>query len=100
MFLSPTANDLDKLALMVARADRFTPGTRDGAPVVVGQSLELEIKSCVTEVKDSAGNKSYTVQMRAMPEQRLGRFTEPHGLVPLFPSEVRSRNSMIPRYIP
>jgi TonB family protein len=72
MFLKPLANDLDKLALQIAGADRFKPGTHNGTPVVVEQSLEVGIKSCVEETVDSAGKESLQLRVRALPEQELG----------------------------
>ena len=42
MFLRPLANDLDRFALQIAEADRFTPGTHSGSPVAVEVSLEVE----------------------------------------------------------
>jgi TonB family protein len=79
MFLRPLANDLDRFALQIAEADRFTPGTHSGSPVAVEVSLEVEIKSCVEETKDNAGNKSLILRMRSLPEQRLGPPAEPYS---------------------
>ncbi|MGO9338225.1 MAG: energy transducer TonB [Terracidiphilus sp.] len=76
MFVNPLANDLDRFALQIAEADRFRPGTHNGTPVVVGQSLEVGIKSCVVEKDDSTGKKSYSLQMRSFPEQKLRPFAE------------------------
>jgi TonB family protein len=72
MFLKPLANDLDRLALQVVGADRFKPGTHEGKPVVVEQSLQVGIKGCVEETVDSAGKKSLQLRVRALPEQELG----------------------------
>lgn len=72
MFLQPLGTDLDKLALQILAADRFNPGTRDGAPVAVGQSLEVSMQTCVEETEDSTGKKSYTLHLRFLPEQKLG----------------------------
>lgn len=72
MFLHPLGTDLDRFALRIALADRFKPGIRDGAPVVVGQSLEVSIKTCVRETEDSTGAKTHLLHLRAQPEQELG----------------------------
>jgi TonB family protein len=72
MFLHPLGTDLDRFALRIALADRFKPGIRDGAPVVVGQSLEVSIKTCVRETEDSTGAKTQLLHLRAQPEQELG----------------------------
>jgi len=57
MFLRPLGTDLDKLALQLATADRFNPGTHDGKPVVVAQSVELNMQACLEETKNDAGKK-------------------------------------------
>jgi TonB family protein len=72
MFLHPLGTDLDRFALRIAGEDRFKPGTRDGAAVVVGQSLEVSIKACMRETEDSTGAKTYLLHLIAQPEQKLG----------------------------
>jgi len=69
MFLKPLGNELDKFALQVASTDRFTPGTQDGAPAVIGQTLEVSLQACVEQTKDDAGNKSSLYRLRAQPSQ-------------------------------
>ncbi len=70
MFLQPLGTDLDKLALKIAAADRFTPGTRQGAPVAVAQSLELDLKACLEKTKDNAGKKISVVHLIGPPVQK------------------------------
>jgi|SRR5580658_7331143 TonB family protein len=72
MFLHPLGTDLDKIALGVAAADRFAPGTLDGKPVVVAASLELNLQTCVEEAKDNSGKKIFTLALRSLPMQTLG----------------------------
>jgi TonB family protein len=72
MFLRPLGTDLDKFALQIAAADRFKPGTRDGVPVVVGESLEVNIQACVEQVKNDTGKKTYILRLRSLPVQKLG----------------------------
>ena len=73
MFLQPLGTDLDKLALDVVAADRFKPGTYDGEPVVVAQSVEVSMQVCVEEKKDDAGKKIDQRWLKSQPEQKLGR---------------------------
>jgi len=77
MFLKPLGTDLDKLALKVAGADRFKPGTLDGKPVVVAGSVEVKIQSCVVESKDSAGNTAFSLRLRSVPVQIFGTLAQP-----------------------
>jgi TonB family protein len=71
MFLRPLGTDADRFALQVAGADRFKPGTVDGKPVVVVESLRIKIQSCRVESKDGAGNKSHFLKLRSTPVQEL-----------------------------
>ena len=75
MFLKPLGTDLDKLALKIAAADHFKPGTRDGAPAVIAQSLEIGLKVCVDSKKDDVGNKTSWLQLRSQPVQKLGNIS-------------------------
>jgi hypothetical protein len=75
MFLRPLGTEADRYALHIADADRFVPGTADGKPVVVADSLEVKIQSCLVESKDGAGNKSYALKLRSAPVQELRIFT-------------------------
>ena len=79
MFLEPLGNDLDRFALQIAEADRFNPGMHNGDPVTVAVSLEVSIKSCVVEGTDSAGNKTESLKMRSLPEQKVGEWRELQG---------------------
>jgi TonB family protein len=72
MFLYPLGNDLDKFALQVAAADLFKPGTHDGTPVVVAQSVEVNLQACVEQKKDDAGKKIFQLRLRSQPVQKLG----------------------------
>ena len=77
MFLHPLGTDLDKFALQIAAADRFKPGMHEDAPVVVGESLEVAMQSCVVEKKNDAGKKTYLLQLRSKPVQKLGDLPQP-----------------------
>jgi TonB family protein len=70
MFLHPLGNDLDKFALRIVGADRFTPATSNGTPVVVAETVEVTIQSCIDEKKNDAGKKSYFLRLRSGPERK------------------------------
>lgn len=71
-FLHALGTDLDRYALRIVAADRFKPGIRNGTPVVVGQSVEVTLETCVVQAEDSTGNKSYSLRLRSQPVQKSG----------------------------
>ncbi len=75
MFVHPIGNDLDKLALKIVAADRFTPATREGAPIVMAETVKLNMRGCVDSSKNDAGQGTY-LQLRSQPERKY----EPHSL--------------------
>jgi TonB family protein len=77
MFLKPLGTDLDRFALKIVSADRFIPGTHEGVPVVVGQSVEVDLQACVDEKKDNAGKKIYSLRLRSQPVQKLSALPQP-----------------------
>jgi TonB family protein len=77
VFDEPFSTDLEKLALKIVSEERFKPGIHDGIPVVVAQSVEVELKACVDEVKDDSGKKKYRLQLMSQPEQRFGPLPQP-----------------------
>lgn len=77
MFLHAIGNDLDKLALQIAAADRFSPAIHNGMKVAFAQSLELNLKACLTEIKDAQGAKSYRLHLRSLPTQYLAALQQP-----------------------
>jgi TonB family protein len=76
-FLRATGTDRDKLALQIVTLDRFKPGTFDGSPVAVGQSVEVNLQGCLEEQKDEAGKKTYALRLRSRPEQKSGNLSQP-----------------------
>jgi TonB family protein len=72
MFLQPPGTNLDKLALQIAAADRFKPGTHDGTPIVVAQALTMDMQACAEQKKDVTSIKTYWLRLRSQPIQELG----------------------------
>jgi TonB family protein len=56
---------------------RFNPGIHDGIPVVVAQSVEVDLKTCVDEIKDDSGKKKYRLQLMSQPMQKFGALPQP-----------------------
>jgi protein TonB len=76
-FVHPVGTEVDAYALRIAEADRFKPGSKDGNPVVVAQSLDLAIHSCLVASTDSSGRKAYRLTLTSAPEQTAGPFANP-----------------------
>jgi hypothetical protein len=85
VFLKPLGSDLDQFALNIAGTDRFKPGTVDGKPVVVAESLDVKIQSCIVEYKDSSGVKTHSMELRSAPVQKLATIHQPPLQVVLAP---------------
>lgn len=77
MFLRPLGTDLDKFAVLTVEADRFKPGTHEGEPVVVAQSVEVVLQTCIEEKKDDGGKKTYGLRLLSQPVQRFAPELDP-----------------------
>jgi TonB family protein len=77
VFDEPFSTDLERLALKIVGAERFNPGIHDGIPVVVAQSVEVDLKACVDEIKDDSGKKKYRLQLMSQPMQKFGSLPQP-----------------------
>lgn len=76
MFLRPLGTDMDKFALRIVAADRFNAGTSNGVPVVVGESVEVNLQTCLVETKDDAGKSTFMLRLRSLPIQRVGNLPQ------------------------
>ena len=70
-FLFPARSELDQEAIRLVTAERFKPGTHEGSPAAVAISIELEMKACVEEQKDDAGQKVNILRLRSVPVQKI-----------------------------
>jgi len=69
--LHPAGTELDKIASNIAAADRFKPGTYNGAPVSAAISIELKIYSCIELNINEQGKRVYSLQLRGLPDQKV-----------------------------
>ena len=70
--LGPTSTDLDKLAISLVAADRFTPGIRNGAPGAFAMQDELTLETCNEARKDHSGsNDTLSPTLRSASSQKL-----------------------------
>ncbi len=77
MLLEPLGTELGQYAIKIVEADRFKPGIRDGAPVIVRESLEVELHTCVEQTEEEAAKKIYRLRLRSQPEQKFRAITRP-----------------------
>jgi TonB family protein len=77
MFLRPTGSAFDAIAIQLAVNDRFEPGTLDGKPVVVAQTLKMRVETCVSESKDDKNKIEFERTFRSPPKQSLGKPKNP-----------------------
>lgn len=71
MFLSPAGSPVDWLAVAVAEHDRFQPATLNGVPVIVAETLQLKLDTCVVEVDHAKGKVTADRVLRKRPHQKL-----------------------------
>jgi TonB family protein len=77
-FLKATATDLDLLAVHIAWMDQFAPGKKDGAPVAVGEKIEMKIQACV---ETASGDTPAHLTLSSPPFQTASPFNH-------FPAQV------------
>lgn len=73
----PLGSDFDKLALEIVEADRFKPGTFNGAPVAVAQSVEVSMQGCMEDYQEYAGKMTHLLRLRSQPKQKFGGLPQP-----------------------
>ena len=81
-FVSPAANNADRLAVAIALLDRFSPGLNDSKPVATSIMLEIKVDGCMIRKQGPNGKPTISVRLRKLPTQEL----EPYGG---FPSLIR-----------
>jgi len=76
-FIQPTGSDLDELALSILSEDRFMPGRLEGVPVVVAESAEVTLRTCLLVFEEENGQKTYKLRLRTTPEQKFTAMLDP-----------------------
>jgi TonB family protein len=70
-FLRPTGTALDQEALRLVTAERFKPGTHNGALAATINSIDVNLKACTEDGKNEAGEKVQTLRLKSAPDQKL-----------------------------
>lgn len=85
MFLRPSGTIADRFAIVIASADRFAPGTLNGEPVVVAETLDVKMEACIGLVKDEAGKLESGWLLKSTPKQKLKKPKNPPQVANLAP---------------
>jgi len=70
-FSRPIGNDLDTMALKLALAERFKPGTQNGTSAATADSIEMNLKACIETQKNEAGQKVQVLRLQSAPHQTI-----------------------------
>jgi TonB family protein len=73
----PDGSTLEKMALRIVGADRFTPGARKDQPVAVNWAVEVSIQGCFAQKEGGAGATSTVFRLTAQPVQTFGPLPPP-----------------------
>jgi TonB family protein len=77
MFTKTVNADLDKQAYQIVSADRFKPGTKDGTPVAIAQSVEVDMQACIEQTEDNTGENTTVVRLISKSVQKFETIPQP-----------------------
>jgi TonB family protein len=85
MFLKPSGTMADRFAVVIVNRDRFAPGTLDGKPVVVAESLDVKMEACIGLSKNTEGKMEKGWLLKSSPRQKLKKPKNPPQVAELAP---------------
>jgi TonB family protein len=85
MFLKPSGTMADRFAIIVVGRDRFAPGTLHGKPVVVAESMDVDVDACIVRVRNAAGRMVSEWALKSSPKQKLKKPDKPPQVAELAP---------------
>lgn len=85
MFLKPSGTLADQFAITIANQDRFAPGTLNGKPVVVAETLDIRMEACIGEDPDAQGKMERAWLLKSRPHQKLSKPKDPPQVAKLTP---------------
>jgi TonB family protein len=80
-FIRFSGEGLDYLAVRIAALDRFTPATKDGVPVPVGEEIELKLEDCLETGTTGPTASSPHLALAGIPSQKVTSFNNVPGKV-------------------
>jgi hypothetical protein len=95
-FLNPIGDDLDVLALKAVIEDRFKPGTQNGSPVPIAESIDVSVRTCLKDEKQVDGKQQIILHLAAEPQQHLKSPVDPPRQVVLVSGSGLSANPSNP----
>jgi hypothetical protein len=95
-FLNPIGDDLDVLALKAVIEDRFKPGTQNGSPVPIAESIDVSVRTCLKDEKQANGKQQTILHLAAEPQQHLKPPVDPPQQVVLVSGTGLSANASDP----
>jgi hypothetical protein len=95
-FLNPIGDDLDLLALKTVIEDRFKPGTRNGSPVPIAESIDVSVRTCLKDEKQADGKQQTILHLASEPQQHLKPPVDPPQQVVLVSGTGLSANPSDP----
>lgn len=87
IFLKPSGTLADAFAISIASHDRFSPGTLNGKPVVVAETLDIQMKACIGEEPNAEGKPEKGWLLKAPAHQKLKKPKNPPQVAELAPLE-------------
>ncbi|MGH9588879.1 MAG: TonB family protein [Terracidiphilus sp.] len=85
MFQRPSGTIADRFAIVIANRDRFAPGTLNGTPVVVAETLDIRMEACIGMQKNAAGKLEPGWLLKSEPKQKLKKPKDPPQVAQLAP---------------
>lgn len=85
LFLRPSGTLADEFAIDIASGDRFAPGTLNGKPVVVAETLDVRLKACFGEEPNAKGEMEKGWILKAPAQQKLKKPKKPPEVAELAP---------------
>lgn len=85
MFLKPSGTMADRFAVIIVNRDQFAPGTLNGKPVVVAESLDVKLEACIGLQKNAEGRMEAAWLLKSMPRQKLKKPKNPPQVAELAP---------------
>lgn len=85
MFLRPSGSIADRFAVIIVNRDRFAPGTLDGKPVVVAETLDVRMEACIGMQQNAEGKMEAAWLLKSLPRQKLKKPKNPPQVAQLAP---------------
>jgi hypothetical protein len=69
--LDPFADDLDRMAVAIAKSERFSPAIKQGSPVALARNLQIYLALCVAKIAEGNGKTAKRLRLKSLPIQTL-----------------------------